>query len=157
MSVRHGIPADGALTYENPVNGVTKEVANISGHRDWAATECPGGALYALLPAIRDAAAGTPPPGDTTAPVISGVNASTKSRSATVRWATDEASTSLVEYRRRGASAWTSSAPDASLSTSHTMVVADLARRTSYEYRVTSADAAGNTTTSEITAFTTTK
>src|SRR5207253_4489613 len=30
-----------------------KYEANISGHRDWAATDCPGGMLYADLPSIR--------------------------------------------------------------------------------------------------------
>ena len=157
LTARHGIDPHGASKYVNPVNGVTKDIANISGHRDWAATECPGGTLYARLPAIRDAAAGTPPPTDTTAPVISGITASTKTTSATVRWATNEASTSLVEFRRRGASAWTSSHRDPTLTTSHTMVLTGLARRTTYDYRVISADAAGNTTISAITAFTTTK
>ena len=28
-------------------------MATISGHRDWLATECPGGELYAQLPSIR--------------------------------------------------------------------------------------------------------
>ena len=111
LSLRHSIDPHGVSGYVNPVNGVTMTVANISGHRDWAATECPGGTLYARLPAIRDAAAGTPPPADTTAPVISGVSASPKPTSASVRWSTDEASTSLVEYRRRGVSVWTTSAP----------------------------------------------
>ena len=57
---RHGIDPHGASLYVNPVNGTTKDVANISGHRDWAATECPGGTFYAQLPAIRDAVAGPP-------------------------------------------------------------------------------------------------
>src|SRR5215213_8821050 len=85
LTARHGIDPHGGSEYVNPVNGVTKDVANISGHRDWAATECPGGTLYARLPAIRDAAAGTPPGADTTAPVITAVIASVKKQTATLR------------------------------------------------------------------------
>jgi hypothetical protein len=48
-----------------------------------------------------------------------------------------------------------SSARDPTLTTSHTMVVAGLARRTTYEYKVSSADSAGNNTTSAIASFTT--
>ena len=65
---RHGIDPHGAALYVNPVDGTTKNVANISGHRDWAATECPGGTLYARLPAIRDAVAATTPTTTTTLP-----------------------------------------------------------------------------------------
>jgi hypothetical protein len=43
----------GSGTYVNPVSGATKTLPNISGHRDWLATECPGEMLYPLLPAIR--------------------------------------------------------------------------------------------------------
>jgi len=43
------------------------------------------------------------------------------------------------------------------LTTSHTIVLTGLVRRTTYDDRVTSTDAAGNATTSAITTFTTTK
>ncbi len=148
LSARHGIDPHGSSEYVNPVSGATKMVANISGHRDWAATECPGGTLYARLPAIRDAA-------DTVAPVITGVTASPGRRGATVRWVTDEASTSLVKYRRRGVLAWTFTARDTTLTTSHTTAIAGLARHTTYEYRVQSADVVGNTRTGKVAAFTT--
>lgn len=42
------------ITYTNPVNGVTKPVDMISGHRDWLVTDCPGGTMYADLPALRN-------------------------------------------------------------------------------------------------------
>jgi hypothetical protein len=42
----------------NPINGFTKDVPTITGHRDWLATECPGDQLYPLLPEIRRAVAG---------------------------------------------------------------------------------------------------
>lgn len=71
----HAISPQGASLYVNPVNGTTRDIANISGHRDWAATECPGGTFYAQLPAIREALTGAPPPTDTPAPIVSGVTA----------------------------------------------------------------------------------
>ena len=64
LAGRHGISPTGSGTYTNPVNGATWSGPNIPGHRDFAATECPGGALYAQLPSIRSAVAdrlaGTP-------------------------------------------------------------------------------------------------
>src|SRR3954454_14068584 len=49
----HGIDPQGASLYTNPVNGTQATFPNIAGHRDLAATECPGGAFYATLPTIR--------------------------------------------------------------------------------------------------------
>lgn len=54
---RHGLDPQGTVHYVNPVNGYVKDVATISGHRDWEATACPGGTLYAALPTIRSAVA----------------------------------------------------------------------------------------------------
>ncbi len=160
LSTRHQIDPRGASVYVNPVNGATRTVANISGHRDWGATECPGGNLYALLPAIREAAAGTttpPPPTtpttDTTPPVITAVAASTTANSATVRWATDEMSTGTVEYRRSKTNTWTSVSGPVSLQTSHSITIPGLTSRTSYQYRVTSVDVSGNSATSAIFSF----
>jgi hypothetical protein len=47
----------GITNYVNPVSGVTKTVDTVSGHRDWAATECPGNTFYPNLPAVREATA----------------------------------------------------------------------------------------------------
>jgi hypothetical protein len=49
----HGIDPQGSALYTNPVSGMQATFANIAGHRDLAATECPGGAFYATLPTIR--------------------------------------------------------------------------------------------------------
>ncbi|MEV6979416.1 N-acetylmuramoyl-L-alanine amidase [Kitasatospora sp. NPDC093806] len=56
----HGLDPQARVTYVNPVNGVTKPVDMISGHRDWLATECPGGTMYAALPALRAEVAAEP-------------------------------------------------------------------------------------------------
>ncbi|WNZ08241.1 peptidoglycan recognition family protein [Streptomyces sp. 11x1] len=53
----HGVDPQARVTYTNPVNGTQKEVAEISGHRDWMATECPGEVMYAELERLRTAVA----------------------------------------------------------------------------------------------------
>ncbi|WP_329343470.1 N-acetylmuramoyl-L-alanine amidase [Streptomyces sp. NBC_01352] len=54
-----GLDPQAQVTFVNPVNGVTKDVNAISGHRDWLQTECPGQTMYDLLGEVRTAAAGT--------------------------------------------------------------------------------------------------
>ena len=49
----HGIDPRGSALYTNPVSGTQATFPNIAGHRDLAATECPGGTFYATLPTIR--------------------------------------------------------------------------------------------------------
>ncbi len=158
LSARHGIDPHGATTYVNPVNGVEKAVANISGHRDWAPTECPGDQLYVELPAIRDAAAGGAEPGpDESAPIISAISVSATARTATVRWLTDEPATSAVDVRRRGTSTWSQINDDPNVTTDHLIMIDGLNPRTKYEFRVISRDNAGNTATSATGSFTTTR
>src|ERR671933_2569770 len=52
-SDHHAIDPQGASLYTNPVSGTQATFPNIAGHRDVAATECPGGTFYATLPTIR--------------------------------------------------------------------------------------------------------
>lgn len=54
---RHAIDPLGSSLYSNPVNGSQRTFANISGHRDLAATECPGGTFYTTFPSLRQAVA----------------------------------------------------------------------------------------------------
>jgi hypothetical protein len=49
----HGIDPRASALYTNPVSGLQATFPNIAGHRDVAATECPGGSFYATLPTIR--------------------------------------------------------------------------------------------------------
>jgi hypothetical protein len=53
-SERHLLDPRATTTYINPVDSSTRFVPNISGHRDWSPTECPGETLYVELPAIRE-------------------------------------------------------------------------------------------------------
>jgi hypothetical protein len=55
----NGLDPQGTTNYVNPVNppGTTRTVRTISGHRDWAATQCPGNTFYPQLPALRDTVA----------------------------------------------------------------------------------------------------
>jgi hypothetical protein len=43
----------GTTNYVNPISGATATVATIPGHRDWAATQCPGNTFYPQLPSLR--------------------------------------------------------------------------------------------------------
>ena len=43
----------GTTAYVNPISGATRTVSTIAGHRDWAATECPGNTFYPTLPQLR--------------------------------------------------------------------------------------------------------
>jgi len=51
-AARHEIDPVGASLYK-AADGTTSRFANIAGHRDVRATDCPGGLLYAALPALR--------------------------------------------------------------------------------------------------------
>lgn len=53
LSTRHHLDPEGNIHYVNPATGASKDVPTISGHRDWAATACPGSNLYVQLPGIR--------------------------------------------------------------------------------------------------------
>lgn len=50
----HGLDPQTRLSYVNPVNGTTKEVDALSGHRDWLETDCPGAVMYEELAALRE-------------------------------------------------------------------------------------------------------
>ena len=72
---RHGIDPKGYSTYVNSVDGTTKGLFNISGHRNVNSTACPGQAFYNSFPALRQAvadkiAATTGPSVDETPPKI---------------------------------------------------------------------------------------
>lgn len=93
-------------------------------------------------------------PGDTTPPVISNVASSPSRTSATVTWATNEGSTSQVEYGTT-TSYGSLTTLNTSMATSHSVAISGLVRRTTYHYRVRSKDAANNEAISGDFTFTT--
>jgi hypothetical protein len=90
---------------------------------------------------------------DTTAPVLSEVAADPDASSASVSWTTDEPATGRVEFGPT--TGYGASISDSSLVTGHSIELTGLACETTYHYRVSSADAAGNPTTSPDHTFTT--
>jgi hypothetical protein len=86
---------------------------------------------------------------DTTAPVISAVAVSAISGAAVITWKTNEPATSRVDFGIV-ATALTANAIDATLATTHTLVVSGLVPATVYYFRVTSADAFANSATSPL-------
>jgi len=94
---------------------------------------------------------------DVTAPVISSASAtSAASASASVTWSTGEAGSSKVVYSADTAYASTTSETDTSSRvTSHSKSLTGLLGCTTYNYKVVSADAAGNYATSTANTFTT--
>src|SRR5207247_6057796 len=104
-------------------------------------------ATHSLTAVARDAAGNTAPSGavsvtvDNAPPVISAVSsASVGSSSATISWATDEASDSQVEYGTTTAYGQVSALASA-LVTSHSVGLSGLSASTVYHYRVKSRDA----------------
>jgi len=95
------------------------------------------------------------PPPDTTAPVISGVQAmNITASSATITWITDESATSQVEYGT-DTNYGTLTTLDSALVTSHSVTISNLTASTTYYYRVRSKDSSGNEAVSGSGSFTT--
>ncbi len=92
---------------------------------------------------------------DTTPPLISDIISSNiQNDTAVITWATNEAATSKVQYGIT--TAYGSSTPlNATLVTMHSQTIMSLLPATTYNYRVISTDAAGNTTSSGNSIFTT--
>jgi len=91
--------------------------------------------------------------GDLTPPVVSGIALSVDHLSALVTWTTDEPATSVVDYGL-GAS-FGDTVRDLGLKTSHSLFIQGLDPETTYQYRITSTDGAGNSTSTATAAFTT--
>jgi hypothetical protein len=94
---------------------------------------------------------------DTTAPVISNIQTTIGSTTATITWDTDEDSTSKITYATESLATATTTEEviDSTLTTSHSLELTDLATSTEYYYRVESEDASNNTATSTEDTFTT--
>src|SRR6185436_8513379 len=101
-------------------------------------------------------ATATPPPADTTAPTISSISVTNITPStASINWLTSEPADSQVEFVSPCPSNGCFTPIVATLSTSRSVDVANLAGSITYTYRVRSKDAAGNTAVSANQTFTT--
>ena len=160
--------SSGALTFTiapaTGSNGLTAMVpaqarggALISITRDGAAVSYTTHVIKGVSYAFFDAAAGSYAAtyaADVTAPVISSVTATPGlNNTATIAWSTDEPADSRVDYGT-SASTLDSHVVDTAFTTTHRVVLTSLTPLTTYFYRVTSADAAGNASSSAILSFT---
>ena len=158
-------PADAVVEYGlTTAYGSSAASASLVTAHSVALSGLAAGTAYHYRVKSRDAAGNlavsgdftfTTPAPDTAAPVISAVAASgVTPTAATVRWTTDEASSTQVEYGTT--TAYGSSTPLLSSPvTVHSAALAGLAASTVYHYRVRSVDAAGNVAVSGDFTFTT--
>lgn len=142
-SERHGLDPLAKSVYTNPDSGESKKAPNITGHRDWGSTACPGGALYADLPAIRQEAAGRAGRTDARPPRIKEIDGDAGRRSAVIRWETNEPADSQVRYRAKGGG-WRTSALKPRAVEEHKLKLRGLKGGRTYSYRVLSRDRSGN-------------
>jgi len=143
----HAIDPYGSSLYTNPVSGGQKVFANIAGHRDVEATECPGGSFYATLPQVRAQVAARLGIADTAAPSVpGGFRAAGAKRTINLAWSgsTDTGGSGLAGYEVFRAP--TAVGPFVLLATTTSTAYADsgIARGRSYSYYVRAYDAAGN-------------
>jgi hypothetical protein len=154
-SERHLLDPLATSTFTNPAGGGSKVAPNISGHRDWSATACPGKNLYAALPLIRQEVAARTGAivADTTPPRISRIRApGVGRRRATIRWRTSEPATAQVRYWIPGRTRRLTT-PTTSLERPHQVALRGLRPDAGYRYVVLSGDAAGNGAKSRVKRF----
>lgn len=101
LSTRHRLDPQGTVRYVNPVSGAVKDVRSISGHRDWLATACPGGVLYAQLPAIRSDVANRLAPVTTAPGTPTALRATLAGSTVSVTWSppTSDGGSAITSYQ----------------------------------------------------------
>jgi hypothetical protein len=135
----------------SPAINAGAAVAGLTADFDGAAR--PQGAAYDM--GAFEYGGAVTPPADTTPPVISAVSAAgVGANGATISWTTNETADTQVDYGPSTAYG-SSSALDATRSTSHSVVLSGLTAGALYHYRVKSKDAAGNLAASPDATFTT--
>lgn len=152
LSTRHGLDPTGTTNYVNPVNASTKSVGTVSGHRDWEATACPGGNLYADLPTIRTTAKSLMAPA--TAPVQpTGLTVSAVTSSAAhLSWdSASDATGWRVQRRLTGTTLWT----DVAATTQPAYDDSGLAPSTAYDWQVIATSSGLDSTPSALVSATT--
>jgi N-acetylmuramoyl-L-alanine amidase/Fibronectin type III domain len=146
---RHGINPEATEAFVNPVSGATITSPNIAGHRDYAATACPGDTFYPTLPAIRrDVAAliaGSTPAPDTTPPSQpTDLTAVAGRTQVTLSWNAPVETDDVNNYQVWRSSSATTGFAQAGTPTGTTFKVGSLSRRTTYYFRVRAVDTSGN-------------
>jgi N-acetylmuramoyl-L-alanine amidase/Fibronectin type III domain len=146
---RNGINPEATEAFVNPVSGATITSPNIAGHRDYAATACPGDSFYPTLPGIRrDVAAliggGTPTPDTTPPSQPTALTAVAGRTQVTLTWNAPAETDDINNYQ-----VWRSSSPTTGFTqvgtpTATTFTVGSLKRRTTYYFRVRAVDTTGN-------------
>jgi len=148
------------LSYEWRRNGTAIAGATASSYTTPPATTADDGANYRCvvsnLAGSTSSAPATLTVVDGTAPIITQVQVTGVTQtSATVGWTTNEPATTRVYYRVSGAGSFQATPLASALVTSHAVQLQNLTSDTSYDYRVESRDAAGNTATSATAIFAT--
>lgn len=154
-SERHLLDPVATSSFTNPSGGGTRTTPNISGHRDWSATACPGANLYAALPSIREEVAAVvgPVAADTSPPRFSRVRISNLGRRrATIRWRTSEPATGQIRYRTPGRPRRLTPLDD-TFQRPHDVVLRGLRPDTGYRYVILGRDPAGNQARSTVKRF----
>jgi hypothetical protein len=148
LATRHGLDPTGTVHYVNPVSGAVKDVATISGHRDWDATACPGGVLYGQLPTIRSDVAsrmGSTPPATVPGTPSSLTASAASGDSVTLSWSApaSDGGAAITRYELfRGASTPVSTSTTPVYSGSATSAT-DTPAAGSYYYAVRACNSAG--------------
>jgi hypothetical protein len=145
---RNGIDPQATEPFVNPVSGATITTANIAGHRDYAATACPGDAFYPTLPAIRAGTAallnGSPAP-DTTAPSApTALKATAGQTQVSLSWTRATDNVGVARYQVWRSRSATTGYTQLGTTTDVRFTSGSLARRTTYYFKVRAVDAAGN-------------
>jgi hypothetical protein len=136
-----------AVSTVGPLSGLTRGGAGVPFTR-----QVIKGVEYAVFAAAAGTHQAVYTP-DTTPPAVSSVSAVVATNgTATVQWATDEPATSVVRYGTDPGNLGSTSS-DPLLLTAHSLLLSGLAADTTYYYQVTSADPAGNASSSAILSF----
>jgi N-acetylmuramoyl-L-alanine amidase/Fibronectin type III domain len=146
---RNDINPEATEAYVNPVSGATITRPNIAGHRDYAATACPGDTFYPTLPAIRrDVAAliaGSTPAPDTTPPSQpTDLTAVAGRTQVTLTWNAPVETDDVNNYQIWRSRSATTGFAQVGTPTGTTFAVGSLSRHTTYYFRVRAVDTSGN-------------
>jgi hypothetical protein len=150
---RHAIDPQGSSLYVNPVSGLQATFPNIAGHRDVAATECPGGVFYSTLPAIRSdvqTLISGAPPAQVAPTAVTGAASGVSRSSATVSGTVNPGGQPTTYRFQYGTStAYPSSTAGASAGSGTAAVpvaatLTGLQRGTTYHYRLVATNGSGS-------------